>query len=1150
MMPFRSVLLHGSPPIRVQGLTPSAEAFVISFFFQRQAERMVIIVPDNAEAERLVADIGFFFGDVERIVYLPQWETLPYEPVSNTPEIAAQRHLALARLALDGGRFLLVTTPAALLQKAVEPSVAADAFFLLQPGAAVDRKTLEEFFALTGYEHGDPVREPGTFAFRGGLLDCWPPQERMPFRVEFFGDEVETVRRFDPGTQRSMGGAVSVTLVPAREPHYYGTDIPALLARTDAFARDTGKDMAFLRIRLENRQFFPGMERFLSLFYPSATAPLWALPNGAALIVCGAELIAEHLALFHKEIETGYGEALGRVEHVPPPSALYEPTETFEQFLQETPGLRFSEIADEPDGPHCLTISARDADRLHGVFSRFIYDCRQRLATGGSLLFVARGEETLNRVSSLLAEEEMGFVQIAREDLPRIVQEFSGSEPPAPRLMATIGNLSAGFLLEAVNLAVITEEEVFGRHALPRRRERVRRAAAFATDFSDVKPGDFVVHRDHGIGLYHGMKTVSAAGAADEYLEIEYAEDQRLFLPISSTHLLEKHSSGGGHRPVLDRIGGQTWAKTRERVKKGIMRMAKELLEIQARRNTGKAHAFSPDGHFHREFADSFGFAETPDQALAIADVAGDMEADKPMDRLVCGDVGYGKTEVAMRAAFKAALDGRQTAVLAPTTLLVNQHLANFKRRMEPFGIKVAALSRFVPAKERSAALAALTAGGVDIVIGTHRLLQKDVSFAKLGLVIIDEEQRFGVAHKERLKQLRETVDVLTLTATPIPRTLHMAVSGIREISVINTPPPERLSIKTAIRKFGDETVVEAVNRELSRGGQVFFVHNSVQSINRMLAYLQKIVPGARMAAAHGQMSGTELEEIMERFIRHRLDVLVCTTIIESGLDIPNANTIVVNRADKFGLAQLYQLRGRVGRGRHRAYAYLLVPGTLSPVARKRMKAIEELSELGSGFKLAARDMEIRGAGNLLGSQQSGHINDVGFETYCRMLEEAVEELKTGVAPEGAEVILSLDFAGKLEESYIPALDQRMNLYSRIHKAESADEIRQAAEELADRFGPLPDRAQKLFDAAFIRWASGALGLERVELAGGMLGLFLRAGSHAAPAIAAETPAHFKGGVATAGPNALKIDLAGIVPEKRPSSVAGFLVRCANAVSH
>ncbi|MBI3794463.1 MAG: transcription-repair coupling factor [Nitrospinae bacterium] len=801
-------------------------------------------------------------------------------------------------------------------------------------------------------------------------------------------------------------------------------------------------------------------------------------------------------------------------------------------------GTLLCELADSPESAQCATIRSRDAERLHGVFSRFIYDCRERLEKGVSVIFVVRNEETAERAGKLMGEEGLGFIPLESARMP----EFLLSERSAPGLYCVVGDLPEGFVLDDANLAVITEEEVFGRHAAPRREKR-RRTTAFTTDFSNVRPGDYVVHRDHGVGLYHGMKSVPAADRIDEYLEIEYAEDQRLFLPISAIHLLEKFSSADGPRPKLDRMGGQTWAKTKEKVKKGIMLMAKELLEIYALRSLGKAHAFSQDGNFQREFADTFGFVETPDQAQAIIDVAADMEADKPMDRFVCGDVGYGKTEVAMRAAFKASVDGKQTAVLAPTTLLANQHFMNFKKRMEPFGIKVEMLSRFVEAKHHKEILARIAHGGADVIIGTHKLLQKDVVFANLGLVIIDEEHRFGVAHKERLKKMRETVDVLTLTATPIPRTLHMSISGIRDISVINTPPPERHSITTFIRKFNAGIISEAITRELARGGQIFFLHNSVASIHKMLGWLKKLVPAVRASAAHGQMSGRELEEVMENFIRRKTDMLVCTTIIESGLDIPNANTIVVNRADKFGLAQLYQLRGRVGRGKHRAYAFMLVPPSMGPVAKKRIKAIEELSDLGSGFKLAARDMEIRGAGNLLGPQQSGNITAVGFETYCRMLEEAVDEIKTGgVAVRRAEPVLSLDFAGRLEQAYIPSLEQRMDFYYRLNRAEETADVAQIADEMADRFGPLPEKARKVVDGVVIRLSAVRAGLEKVELSGGDLSLTFPPTHESALKLIGDCSAFFKARVVgAASGNRITLDISRTPAEKRPSLLAEFL---------
>ena len=1146
-MSLLAILEPGRSRKRLQGLTAAAQALCAAALFLNRKRHIVVIAADNGEAERFTAALVFHLAGRKDLLYLPQWETLPYEPLSHLPEIAAARALAFHGLA-SGAPAITVTTAAALLQKAPPPRVARESVLALRVGETVDRDRLGNFLALAGYAHADPVQEPGQFAFRGGILDCYPPHEAAPLRIEFFDDEVEGIRRFDSDSQRSLGQAESALLTAVKDTHYLSVKPEEVAANIEKYEKENSVKLDLLKSRVLNAQFFPAMEHYLPFFYPDAAAPLAHLPPDAMVIVCEPEKIKERLDLFGKEIIAGYADAVERKDVFPPPAMLYAPREDLELLLEAADGLNFHEIADLPENDICITVATREADRLRGAFSRFIFDCRERSARGITTLLAASGEETIARVEKLLREEEMGLSRLPAAEVPGLILRLAGGEVLPAALLAVATPLPEGFTFDEIRLAAVTEEEIFGRHAEPRRAAR-KKAPVFITDFADVKPGDYVVHRDHGVGQYHGLKSISAGGAAEEYLEIEYAEDQRLFLPISSIHLLEKFSGGGGAKPVLDRMGGKTWAKTREKVKKGIMRMAKELLELYALRKTGEAYAHGKEAHFEREFADSFGYLETPDQAQAIADVIADMEAPKPMDRLICGDVGYGKTEVAIRAAFKASVNGKQTALLAPTTLLVNQHYENFKRRMEPFGVKVAMLSRFVTPAEQKSALQRIAAGEIDVVIGTHRLLQKDVHFPSLGLVIIDEEQKFGVAHKEKLKKLRETVDVLTLTATPIPRTLHMAVSGIRDISVINTPPANRLSIKTLIRKFNEPTIIEAINRELSRGGQIFFLHNSVRSLENMARYLKELVPGVRAEAAHGQMGAHELSGKMDRFIRHKIDMLVCTTIVESGLDIPNANTIIINRADKFGLGQLYQLRGRVGRDRHRAYAYLLVPDTLAPLAKKRIKAMEELSELGSGFKLAARDMEIRGTGNLLGPQQSGQITAVGFETYLRMMEEAVQELRTGKPPAAVECALALEFTGKLDAAYIPPLDQRMNFYSRLYRAKNGEEIRQVAEEMADRFGSPPDKAQKLVDAVTMRMAGMNLGLEKIELTGNTLRLSFPKEPNPAPLLAANAPKFFKGKIAAGAESRLRIEIAGMAAEKIPSAVAAYLSHCAAAAA-
>ncbi len=1112
------------------------------------------VAPDPVQAETLFGNIRFFAGGPggqKNVLYLPQFETLPYEPLSPHPDITAARIKTLVLMAEKKEPYVLVTTPAALSQKCAPENILEKSFMRIKVGDTTDREKLAEFFALSGYVFSDPVEEPGAFAFRGGILDCYPPDEETPLRIEFFGDEVESIRRFDAETQRSMKFLRKAAIPPMKETNYLNSDPAFIVNNLDALdSGDNGSSPALARIRARflNREFFPAMERFLPLFYGEAATPADYLPEDIAAVLCEPEKINEHIGLYRDQISEGYEEARGRGELYPRPEELFVDDEKLKSLLDALPGLTLASLSVEEDGGCCISVKASEMERLRGAFSRFIYDCKNRLKDGISTMVVVQDEKSTRRIKNLFADEDIGVTKLGPEELTNrmllclrySIDTADMPVTPTPSVMATVGNLSSGFYLPSARIAVITEEEIFGRHVEARK----KRLAVFTTDFSDVKPGDYVVHRDHGVGIYHGASMVSTRGAKDEYLELEYADNQSLFLPISSIHLLEKYSGAGGPKPPLDRMGGKTWNKTRAKIKKGIMKMAKELLAIYARRETEKAFAFSKENHFGREFSDSFEFTETPDQAAAIEDVIKDMESENAMDRLVCGDVGYGKTEVALRAAFKAALDGRQTAVLCPTTLLVNQHLENFKSRLAPFAVRVEELSRFVPKTRQKEILKDLRDGKVDIVIGTHRLLQKDVEFSAFGLLVVDEEQRFGVSHKERLKKMRASLDVLTLSATPIPRTLHMSISGIRDISIINTPPPGRRSIKTFIRKFDDNTIKHAVDRELSRGGQVFFVHNKVETIQSMHSYIKKLLPSIRVAVAHGQMPPRELEKTMASFVKRRIDLLLCTTIIESGLDIPNANTIIINGADKFGLAQLYQLRGRVGRARHRAYAYILVPDAMTPLAGKRIKAVEELSELGSGFKLAARDMEIRGAGNLLGPQQSGSIAAVGFETYCRMLAEAVEELKSGRVKAKLETELQLDFVGRIEESYVPSLEQRMNFYNRLNRASNESEIKQITEELSDRYGPLSEAARKLADAVSIKAAAAKLGVEKMTVSGAGMALHFPPDSDGLLRAVAGATKSFASRVEPSPQNTVRVDLSSVPPEKRNEEIIDFLSQC------
>jgi transcription-repair coupling factor (superfamily II helicase) len=1132
---------------RLQGLTRPAQAFTASRFFRSLESDLLLVTPDNQEAERMADDIAFFLGGRDEIIFLPQWETLPYEPLSPHIEISAARREAFLRLSRnrDGG-LVCVTTFAALLSRLPPRESFAGSGFRVEKGKEIDVEGLKKFLVSSGYQFCDPVDEPGGFAFRGGIADIFPPSMSNPVRIELFGDEVESIRRFDIDTQRSLEWLTDIEIPPVKDISYGDVDTGYLFERLDElekkYAKSVKGSLDEVKRKFSAGEFFPAMELYLPYMQRESGSLDDFFPENFSVLLCEPERIAERKGSFVEEIRKGYENAIERGDIFPPPEDLYEDPEAVSEFLEKKTVLSMAEISSEAEGDGCVTVATAESVRYRGAFNRFVYDCRQRLSAGLSTLVCVGSEESVSRLESFSAEEGVGILKIDGDistAVDRIMEEGDGA-----RVMVAVGNLSEGFEAGSIGLAVTTEEEIFGRHRLVAKKKKARKEVVFETDFSDVAPSDYVVHRDHGVGIYHGTKTISSASAeaGDEFLDIEYAEDQRLYLPVSSVYMIEKYSGGGGAKPKLDRMGGKSWQKTREKVKKGIMKMAAELLGIYARRETGKAFAFDTANTLNDDFADTFEYTETDDQVQAISDVLRDMAGEKPMDRLICGDVGYGKTEIAMRAAFAAAVEGKQTALLAPTTLLVNQHYDNFKGRMEKFGVKVGMLSRFADSESKKKTLEGLQNGDIDIAIGTHRILQKDVAFSDLGLIIIDEEQRFGVSHKEKLKKLRATVDVLTLTATPIPRTLHMSLSGIRDISVINTPPANRLSIKTYIRRKSEEVISEAVNREMGRGGQLFFVHNSVETISGAARYLKDVSPKARLAIAHGQMSGNELEKTMEKFIKHKIDILLCTTIIESGLDIPNANTIVIDRADKFGLAQLYQLRGRVGRDRHRAYAYLLVPDSMTAVARKRIKAIEELSELGSGFKLASRDMEIRGTGNLLGSQQSGQVTAVGFETYNRMLQEAVEELKSGVKSESVETELDLDFVGKLEAEYIPLLDQRMNYYNRLHRAKEIEEIEQAATEMADRYGRMPEKGRKLVDAMLLRAAGSRLKISKLALKGSELSLTFAPSSKKGADVANLAVGMFPGRVRPVGDSGLKIDISSLTAEERTKGVCEFLL--------
>jgi transcription-repair coupling factor (superfamily II helicase) len=1029
------------------GLTAAAKGLAIAALARGGTGVTLLVVPTDKDVEQIVADARFFYAALEgasnavvegAVVPLPSLQVDLYRGMSPHFRVAAARASALHGVASGVAR-LVVASAAALLPRVSTPGRLLRASIEIESGTEIEPVALAELLIDAGFTREDPVDEHGAFTIRGGIADIFPAGDAEPVRVEFVGDMVESLRRFDPATQRSTGATDRVTLVPLRERFDDDTDSVSVI------------------------EYFGAV-------------------RGVTLLVSELEQAEAQGRRVREQIEASYGDAATR-GHV----AARPPADAFVAWEDLAPRVaaaqRLEELAIDSDaapghpslppaGPHNLRhVLCQPSLEFNGRVNDWVAEVRQARQRGDAVLFVAETRGRAERIVEILQEYDILAMQIERAE-----------DAHHAAVLVAVGTLSRGFRLADASLQIYVETDVFDEER--RAPEQRRNAAkAFLSDLRDLKVGDLVVHVDHGIGEFIGLKQLGVRGTADaqEFLELKYYGDDKLFVPVERLDLIQKYT--GGSRPALDKLGGTTWEKAKTRVKKAMRNMAEELLQLYAQRKAVPGHAFAPDTHWQEEFEDAFPYELTVDQATAIADIKKDMESSTPMDRLLCGDVGYGKTEVAMRAAFKAVLDGKQAAFLAPTTVLAFQHVRTLRERFAGFPVTIDVVNRFRSTQETKDILAGARSGKIDIVVGTHRLLSKDVVFKDLGLLVVDEEQRFGVAHKERIKQMRKRVDVLTMTATPIPRTLNMSLVGIRDMSVIETPPKDRLSIQTNVVKFDAPVIERAVRNELARGGQVYFVHNRVESIFSIGNLLQRLVPEARIAVGHGQMGEHELEKAMLSFVERRADVLLSTTIVENGLDIPNANTIIINRADRYGLAQLYQLRGRVGRSDRPAYAYLLIPPqeSLTPVARKRLAAIREFSDLGSGFRVAALDLEIRGAGNLLGGEQSGHIDSVGFEMYMKLLEETVRELKGEDIEDGLRATVNLRVDLKIDEGYVPDMNQRLMVYRKVAAARAEAELEDTLEEMRDRYGTPPESVLNLAEYGRIRIIADRLGIDTIE---------------------------------------------------------------------
>ncbi|NWG13371.1 MAG: transcription-repair coupling factor [Acidobacteria bacterium] len=1072
---------EGCRILRISGAAGSSRALVIARLLLSERRSLAVITAGTAEAERLARDIQFFLHllmpDPPPVVHFPSLEIDPYRGLSPHAEISAARAQALWHLLQDRPVVLVSSVQAAAI-RLHSPQRFLSCCLMLEKNDEFSPEALREHLLDVGYLEDEPVADPGEFSIRGGIVDVFPTDAEHPVRMEFFGDRLESLRAFDVETQRSVSGIDRVTIVPMHE----SCVTRSLLQR---WSEEVGTQWAesFLphieseRAMARHGEHFPGYEFMVPSVDPPSSS-IFDYLGGSRLVPCDREAISGVLENLHADLYSRFTDRIEALKPVLAPDRFYLTGEEFDDGLDRFPRLEIEELGISEEGIPSVYFGSQITRRYHGNIRELIDDMGLFRAAGERIALLFGNLGRAERVRDIFKEYEIPAHLCSEAD-----GEMDAGKQPS--ILMGVGAVHAGFFLPSVRLRVLTGQDIFDEAELgrPLSRPKGRLRFPFLSDFRDLRPGDYVVHIDHGIGQFLGLKSIELQEGTREFVLLAYQNDARLYVPVERLDLIQKYSNLGGARPALDRLGGTSWNRTKSRIRKSMRDMAGELLKLYAQRQMSEGHAFSVDTAWQQEFDDAFEFELTPDQLDAIEAVKHDMEAPRPMDRLLCGDVGYGKTEVAMRASFKAVMDGKQVAVLAPTTVLAFQHYQTFRQRFTAFPVRIELLSRYRSPREQKQVLEELELGRIDIVIGTHRLLSRDVVFKDLGLLVVDEEQRFGVTHKERLKALKTKVDVLTLTATPIPRTLNMALLGLRDMSIIETPPKNRLAIQTSVLRYSPDVVRSAIELELARNGQVYFVHNRVETIHAVAAMVQQLVPRARVAVAHGQMSERELERTMLRFVQDKVDVLTATTIIENGLDIPRANTLIVNRADLYGLSQLYQLRGRVGRSDRRAYAYLLVPSdeSLTEVARKRLAAIREFSDLGTGFRVAALDLEIRGAGNLLGGEQHGHIEAVGFDLYCQLLEQTVQELK-GLEPEetiSTSINLNLDI--RIPENYISDSRQRLRMYKRISSAQDRAQLDSLRSELIDRYGSCPEPVENLFRYARLRQETLSLQIQAVE---------------------------------------------------------------------
>ncbi|WP_349410710.1 transcription-repair coupling factor [Pseudalkalibacillus sp. SCS-8] len=1070
----------------VSGLSGSARTLMMACLYQANGRAQLVVTHNLFQAQKLYEDLAGILGE-DTVHLYPVNELTSAEIAIASPELKSQRIDVLNRLT-DRNTGGIVITPIAGLRRMIPPpTVWKSSHVVFERGTDIDLDRVKGQLIAMGYERSDMITAPGEFSIRGGILDVYPLTETKPLRIELFDTEVDSIRYFDVETQRSEDQLQEIKVGPSEEiilfPEHYqkaAANLELALSRSLQKIKDDGvKDKLTENIgydieQLKQQQTFQGMYKYISKYYDSPGSLLDYLPENPVVIMDEISRIQETSSQLEKEEAEWHTALLNQGETVTglDLSHSYEDLVDREDLVFLYLSL-FLRHVPHTNPQNIINMSCKAMQNFHGQLNVLLTEVQRWHKSKDAVVFMAANAERAKRLERVM------------EDYKIEASIVEGKTPLTPgKNHIMIGDLNGGFELPMKKLVVLTEDEVFTKKTRKARKPQRVSNAERIKSYSELKVGDYVVHVNHGIGKYLGIETLEINGVHKDYLHLKYAGDDKLYVPVEQIDQVQKFVGSEGKEPKVYKLGGSEWKKVKSRVQSSVQDIADDLIKLYAEREATKGYAFSEDAGLQQEFESAFPYQETEDQLRAIEEIKKDMEKERPMDRLLCGDVGYGKTEVAIRAAFKAINDGKQVAFLVPTTILAQQHFETFQERFAEFPITIKTLSRFRTRKEQTETLKGLKAGTVDIVVGTHRLLSKDIQFKDLGLLIIDEEQRFGVTHKEKIKQMKTNVDVLTLTATPIPRTLHMSMLGVRDLSVIETPPENRFPVQTYVVEFSGAVAREAIERELSRGGQVYYLYNKVESIERMAEQISQLVPDARVAYAHGQMRESELESVMIDFLDGNYDVLVSTTIIETGVDIPNVNTLIVHDADKMGLSQLYQLRGRVGRSNRVAYSYFMYQRdkVLTEVAEKRLQAIKEFTELGSGFKIAMRDLSIRGAGNLLGAQQHGFIDSVGFDLYSQMLKEAIEERK-GEKPKKKQVELELDLNvdAYIPSSYIEDEKQKIDMYKRFKGISSFDDVLDLHDEMIDRFGDYPEQVQNLFAVARIKLYAAQEKIVKIE---------------------------------------------------------------------